>query len=88
MRELLRVTKENQDILKRITQRKPEYDHQKWQRDWEGKQKFMNNIASYPPEWWKNGEKVSKASTLYWLQQYKLYLKKNPTCQYWGGGIF
>jgi len=53
MRELLRVTKENQEILKRITQRKPEYDHQQWQRAWDDKQQFLDNISKYPKDWWK-----------------------------------
>jgi len=52
-RELLRVTRENQEILKRICMRKPEYDHLKWASDWEENQKFMDNIASYPRDWWK-----------------------------------
>lgn len=58
MRELLRVTKENQEILKRITERKPEYDHSKWQNDWDENQKFMDSIAHYPRDWWKSDEKV------------------------------
>lgn len=57
MRELLRVTQENQEILKRITLRKPEYDHRKWQRDWEENQQFMDQIAAYPRDWWKQEEK-------------------------------
>ena len=54
MRELLRVTQENQEILKRITIRKPEYDHTKWERDWDDNQKFMDNISSFPKDWWKD----------------------------------
>ncbi|ELU11740.1 hypothetical protein CAPTEDRAFT_112681 [Capitella teleta] len=53
MRELLRVTQENQDILRRITAKKPVYSHQKWENDWVGNQQFMDNISSYPKEWWK-----------------------------------
>ena len=33
-RELLRVTRENQEILGRIMKKRPEYDHKKWQGDW------------------------------------------------------
>uniref|UniRef100_A0A2C9KCI5 Cilia- and flagella-associated protein 97 n=1 Tax=Biomphalaria glabrata TaxID=6526 RepID=A0A2C9KCI5_BIOGL len=51
-RELLRITKENQAILRRITMRRPEYSHEKWQSDWEENLKFMNNISAFPPEWW------------------------------------
>lgn len=63
MRELLRVTKENQEILKRITERKPEYDHSKWQNDWDENQKFMDSIAHYPRDWWKSDEKKSARSS-------------------------
>ena len=56
-RELLRVTRENQEILKRIMAREPEYDHRKWEQEWEENQAFMDSIAQYPRDWWKE-EKV------------------------------
>ena len=59
MRELLRITQENQEILRRITQRKPQYDHYKWQRQWEENQRFMDDIAAYPRDWWKKDSKVT-----------------------------
>ncbi|XP_038051159.1 sperm axonemal maintenance protein CFAP97D1-like [Patiria miniata] len=52
-RELLRVTRENQEILKRILAREPEYNHQQWQREWEENEAFMDNIARYPRNWWE-----------------------------------
>lgn len=51
-RELLRVTKENQEILKRIMMRKPEYSAQKWQYEWEENQAFLDNISHFPKDWW------------------------------------
>ncbi|XP_052785253.1 sperm axonemal maintenance protein CFAP97D1-like isoform X2 [Mya arenaria] len=51
-RELLRVTKENQAILKRIMLRKPEYSAQKWQNEWEENQAFMDSISHFPKDWW------------------------------------
>merc|ERR1712154_204455 len=51
-RELLRVTRENQEILKRINMRKPEYSVQQWAADWEENQKFMDNISAFPQDWW------------------------------------
>lgn len=60
-RELLRVTKENQAILKRIMLRKPEYSAQKWQREWEENQTFLDNISHFPKDWWiedKSGKKT------------------------------
>ncbi|XP_060069292.1 sperm axonemal maintenance protein CFAP97D1-like [Ylistrum balloti] len=61
-RELLRVTKENQSILTRITSREPEYSVQRWNTQWEDNQKFMDNIAQFPKDWWtaqqqENGRK-------------------------------
>jgi len=52
-RELLRVTKENQEILKRIMAREPEYNHLKWQQEWDENEQFMDNIARYPRNWWE-----------------------------------
>ena len=52
MRELLRVTQENQSILKRIMMRKPELNHATWERDWEQNQLYMDNISSFPKDWW------------------------------------
>ncbi|XP_013411461.1 uncharacterized protein C17orf105 homolog [Lingula anatina] len=56
-RELLRITRENQEILKRITLRQPEYDHLKWEMEWEEKLKFIDNISQYPMGWWEKPEK-------------------------------
>jgi len=58
-RELLRVTKENQEVLKRILNRKPEYHRSKWQKDWEHNLKFMDNISAYPPNWWQQRKEGS-----------------------------
>lgn len=63
MRELIRVTQENQSILQRILNRKPEYNHKMWQEDWEEKEKHLDNISSFPRDWWKMGnEKQPPAS--------------------------
>ena len=51
-RELLRVTQENQDVLRRIMLKQPEYDHFKWQMDWEENQRFIDMISHYPRNWW------------------------------------
>ena len=57
-RELLRVTRENQAVLKRILDRKPEYHRSIWQKDWEQNLKFMDNISAYPPNWWDQVREV------------------------------
>ncbi|XP_060600100.1 sperm axonemal maintenance protein CFAP97D1-like isoform X2 [Ruditapes philippinarum] len=64
-RELLRVTKENQAILKRIMMRKPEYSATKWQQEWEENQAFMDSISHFPKDWWideKQNTNVSRTS--------------------------
>jgi len=63
-RELLRVTKENQNILNRITMREPEYNHRKWENDWQGAERLMDNIGRYPKNWWKAVEKQVTVSSL------------------------
>eukprot|EP00794_Sanderia_malayensis_P011051 gene11051-12217_t len=52
-RELLRLTHENQAILKRITSKEPHYNHREWEEDWTIKQRYMDNIAKYPKYWHK-----------------------------------
>lgn len=51
-RELLRVTKENQAILQRVTMRQPEYSAKRWADIWDEEQKFIDNISHYPKNWW------------------------------------
>jgi len=64
LRELLRIAKENQDILKRITTSKPKYDHQQWERDWQHNLEIMDQISAYPHDWWKqNPEKSGSESS-------------------------
>jgi hypothetical protein len=69
MRELLRVTQENQEILKRITARKPEYNHHNWERDWERNQDYMDSISAYPRDWWMYQQQVRS------YQEYNVYGK-------------
>lgn len=56
-RELLRVTKENQAILQRITLRQPEYSAKRWADIWDEEQKFIDNISHYPKDWWTMKER-------------------------------
>ena len=54
MRELLRVASENQDIVRRITRKKAEYDRQVWEKDWKRNLDYMDAIAQFPKDWWKD----------------------------------
>lgn len=65
-RELLRVTKENQAILQRVMARKPEYSAQKWQKEWEDNQQFLDSISHFPKDWWimsRQNTKMSRSKT-------------------------
>lgn len=46
--ELLRITKENQLILFRLSQCRPHYNVKSWHEDWLKTQKVMDSIARYP----------------------------------------
>ncbi|CAH1786337.1 unnamed protein product [Owenia fusiformis] len=60
-RELLRVTHENQAILKRISSKEPHYNHMQWEDEWKVNQKYMMYIANYPVDW-KNKKKTKKTT--------------------------
>jgi hypothetical protein len=55
-RELLRITKENQDILKRLMSKKPEISAKELRKDWDYNTKLMNNISTFPEEWYKKSK--------------------------------
>ncbi|XP_033627284.1 uncharacterized protein LOC117290138 [Asterias rubens] len=47
-REILRVTHENQAILRRILSKEANYSHQQWEHEWALNKQYMENIAKYP----------------------------------------
>mmetsp|Transcript_15910 Transcript_15910/g.40213 ORF Transcript_15910/g.40213 Transcript_15910/m.40213 type:complete len:223 (+) Transcript_15910:207-875(+) len=47
-RELQRITVENQEILRRIQQREPFYNHAQWEEDRKAHEQYMRNICEYP----------------------------------------
>lgn len=58
-RELLRITKENQDILKRIMSKKPDISTSSLKRDWDQNVRFLNNISAFPEEWYSKRDEKS-----------------------------
>ena len=65
-RELLRVAKENQEVLRRILQKKADYDNVEMDKSWRTNLKYMDNISSYPNRWWtmsRSGTRASKAKS-------------------------
>jgi hypothetical protein len=59
LRELLRITKENQEILKRIQMQKAKYNREKLEKDWHHNEQLMDQIAAYPRLWWLTEKEVS-----------------------------
>jgi E3 ubiquitin-protein ligase TRIP12 len=47
-RELVRITNENQGILKRIQEAQPVYNHLKWEEAYHQSERYMNNVCEYP----------------------------------------
>jgi hypothetical protein len=47
-RELLRVSHENQAILRRISSKEPYYNHLAWDDEWNQNLVYMSNISNYP----------------------------------------
>merc|ERR1712062_198444 len=47
-RELLRVSHENQAILRRISSKEPYYNHLAWDDEWIQNQEYISNISNYP----------------------------------------
>merc|ERR1711871_121744 len=47
-RELLRITADNQAILKRIQERQPFYNHLEWERERMQNEKYLRNISQFP----------------------------------------
>jgi len=60
--EALRVTRENQDILERITSAKSNYDHEVMEQDWRLNRKYMSQISMYSDYWWRSGSAYSQRS--------------------------
>ena len=50
-RELLRVSRENSTMLKRILDRRPEVTRQSWSDSWSRNLSYLDNISKYNNEW-------------------------------------
>lgn len=65
-REMLRISKENVELLKRIHNKKPAISRDAWKKDWENNLKFMDNISSFPEDWYlskERGQSTSRKNT-------------------------
>jgi len=59
MRELVRISEENEQIQKRLESVRPKYDHTQWERDWQANMQLIDQLSSYPADWWKNQDQVA-----------------------------
>ncbi|CAF0788058.1 unnamed protein product [Adineta steineri] len=50
-RELLRVSRENSTMLKRIVDRKPEFNQNDWSTSWSRNLSYLDNISKYELDW-------------------------------------
>lgn len=51
-KELLRVSKENATLAKRIIELKPEGNRDSWRTNWSRNSSYLDNIAKYEAEWY------------------------------------
>ena len=49
-RELQRITKDNQKILKRIEAARPTYNHMKWEEEAKRSSMILQNICEFKPQ--------------------------------------
>ena len=61
-REMLRIAKENMNMLKRIHNKKPAISTDKLDKDWKQTLKFMDNISAFPEDWYKKEKSMSNPS--------------------------
>ena len=50
-RELIRITVDNQAILKRIQSREPTYNHRQWLSQWHANRSYVANVSKYSHLW-------------------------------------
>ncbi|CAF1019904.1 unnamed protein product [Didymodactylos carnosus] len=61
-RELLRVSKENSTMIKRIRNRKADTNREKWERNWSQNMNYANNISKYDADWYERPKPNSSQS--------------------------
>ena len=61
-RELMKITRENQIILKRLQEKKPNYNVTKWAQDDFSRRKLLENICEYPYQLRSQGEEQQPLS--------------------------
>ena len=49
---MLRITRENVNMVKRIQSKKSDMSNEKMERDWQQNLKFIDNISAFPEDWY------------------------------------
>jgi E3 ubiquitin-protein ligase TRIP12 len=70
-RELLRITKENLNMFKRINNKKPAISREVHEKEWRKNLKFMDNISTFPEEWYSKEKQSTSRSSQNLKQQTK-----------------
>lgn len=61
-RELMKITRENQVILKRLQEKKPNYNVTKWAVEDQERRKILHNICEYPYQLKKDEQELAGES--------------------------
>ena len=62
-RELIRITNENINIIRRIQSKKPAISKEQHDREWRKNLKFMDNISSFPEDWYLRRQNTNVTTT-------------------------
>ena len=78
-RELMKITRENQVILKRLQEKKPNYNVTKWAVEDQERRKLLSNICEFPYQIGAKDEQVMEAGNAYMSGPPDFIIKKNRT---------
>ena len=53
-REVLKIGRENQRIIRRIVDVEPTFSIPRLEREWSNTMQYLDQISHYPREWWKD----------------------------------
>jgi hypothetical protein len=62
-RELLRITKENINMVRRIQGKRSDISNEKLARDWQQNLKFMDNISAFPEDWYLRSDRANRSNS-------------------------
>ena len=69
-RELQRITKDNQKILKRIQAARPTYNHRKWEEEAKRSDEILQNICEFKPQNVRRSEEQDEDSLFGYMEFY------------------